>query len=428
MTSAVPDREGESSICVLINHGNNGYLSCATPPFDKVDLTATDDGSGRQLWVLEDQPGGGCTIKTYAGRNEDSGTYLSVNTKGGDIGLHITNDGSGRQMWWLDDVEGNGKEIVVRVSWGRERGQGSVLSREAGGKDVTLVDRVRGPDQVWSVLRVPEEDLPRESYPMPRTHPVPVPVPPHLSPPTRCDKVTIQNIVECVHNLQAKLRGKYGEWLGPDGKTYLVHRRNDARVLGALVDLNKFGQQLTAGARHAHGASNAFVRRLSQLFDTQVSHVGDLPISEWAAGITWNGSDHVAWIGMRLDAHDSWCWSVYYFCHELAHCLGSWSHGRHFYEAFRWCLRTAAAADLWNYHDLNMAWQWEPADTTYGSFNPYRNQDFEAILDAIYNPPLDLAKRYPVVFGPSPLDTFLDDGDASPSPTPSATADEDEAT
>lgn len=401
--------EGASAVCLLINKGNGRYLSCASAPFKLVDLCAGQDGSGRQMWLLQDQPDGDfCTIRVYDGRGSDSCTYLTVGEAAG-VELAILSDTLDRQTWYLDDILGDGTEIVVRLATARVPGEGCVLSRDplaAGGNGVTLVPRVHGDDQKWAVFRVPERNFPKECTLYPPVLPVPAP---NAPPPPWTDDVTIQAIKQRVHDRQAQLRGRYTVWDGPDGRKYLVWRKEDRRVLDVLVRLNGVGAALTAAARANHGADHQFVRRLGQLFETDVSHVGDLNPSVWAAGICWNGSENVAWIGLKLEPADSWCWTVYYFLHEVSHCLGSWSHGDRFYASFRWCLRTAAAAGLWNYSDLNMLWQWEPADNTYGSFCPYRDEDYEAIVDALHNPPLDLIKRYPAVFAPSPYDVFFEE-------------------
>ena len=401
--------EGGSAVCVLVNKGNGGYLSCASPPFQLVDTFAKNDGSGRQMWLLQDLPDGDfCTIKVYAGRGTDSCTYLTVPDKGRSAHLAILSDTYQQQTWYLDDISDDGSEIIIRLATTRAPGDGTILSRDpnaSNGWGVKLVDRVQGPDQKWSVMRVPEADLPKDCGPYPPTHPVPAPV---EASPVKHDLVTLQAIKERVHDQQVQLRGKYTTWQGPDGKEYLLHRKDDQRVLDLVVRINDLGAKLTAHARKAHGPQDRFVRRLSHIFETNVSHVGDLDPSVWAAGICWNGNENVAWIGMKFDPNDSWCWTVYYFMHELSHCLGSWSHGEQFYASFRWCLRSSANAGLWKYDELNMCWQWEPADTTYGSFCPYRDEDYKAIIDALNNPPLDLIKRYPNVFAPNALDQFLE--------------------
>ena len=349
--------EGQTAVCVLVNCASGAFLSCASAPFDRVDLFPKNDGSGRQMWLMHDlDDGSSCTIKVFGGRGNDTRLYLSASEHGAAVSLVAADSHSGLQMFFVDDLHGDGSECLVRVAGGREVGKGCVLSR-IGDKEVGLTDRCLGPDQKWRVMRVAEADLPKAAPPHAGPEHHPPPTAPEGTPALVSDVVSLDDIEAAVHNVQPVLHNIYTRWEGPDGRTYLVNRKDDQRVLDLLVALNKFGVGLTEHARSKHGDHDRFVRRLSHMFETSISHIGDLSPEQWAAGICWCGSDPRVWIGMLLAPTDAWSWSVYYFCHEIAHALGSWSHGPTFYESFRWCLRTAYDAGLWD-PNLGMAWAW----------------------------------------------------------------------
>ncbi len=65
------------------------------------DLFGKDDDSGRQKWIIEPQPGGYVHIRILDGTPADR-KFLSVDPSGASIDLTDSDDGSGRQRWIID--------------------------------------------------------------------------------------------------------------------------------------------------------------------------------------------------------------------------------------------------------------------------------------------------------------------------------------
>lgn len=87
--------------------GKYTYLSRSILP--KVDLWSSDDGSGRQKWVIEtvgtSAKGPVVHIKTIEGERKHC--FMSCDEHGGKVNLWTEDDNSGRQKWVLHDL-GNG--------------------------------------------------------------------------------------------------------------------------------------------------------------------------------------------------------------------------------------------------------------------------------------------------------------------------------
>ncbi|POZ60231.1 hypothetical protein [Chromobacterium alticapitis] len=88
---------------IIISGGTTGgrkYLSC-TEDGSKVDLWEVDDGSGRQRWnfvPLNSNIPSYFNIKVVGGVNSGR-VYLSCTADGAKVDLWATDDGSGRQRW-----------------------------------------------------------------------------------------------------------------------------------------------------------------------------------------------------------------------------------------------------------------------------------------------------------------------------------------
>jgi hypothetical protein len=83
---------------------NRSLLSCQAAGL--VDLWITDDGSGRQRWVMnpvQGAPANVYTLTVYGGTNFGE-TYLSAEPDNG-VGLAMSDDGSGRQHWSLIELD-----------------------------------------------------------------------------------------------------------------------------------------------------------------------------------------------------------------------------------------------------------------------------------------------------------------------------------
>jgi hypothetical protein len=89
---------------------NRSLLSCTATGV--VDLWNTDDGSGRQRWVMnpvQGQPANVFTIAVYGGTNPGC-TYLST-ASGNSVTLVPSDDGSGGQWWNMVEVDA----VVVTI-------------------------------------------------------------------------------------------------------------------------------------------------------------------------------------------------------------------------------------------------------------------------------------------------------------------------
>ncbi|KAF7306294.1 Ricin B-type lectin domain-containing protein [Mycena indigotica] len=83
--------------------GCNTFLSSASCGADLVDLFGSDDGSGRQRWVVSPS-GSGFNVQPYSGR-ASCNTFLSVASCGSDlVDLYSFDDASGRQQFTLTAV------------------------------------------------------------------------------------------------------------------------------------------------------------------------------------------------------------------------------------------------------------------------------------------------------------------------------------
>ena len=90
---------------------NRSLLSCQAGGV--VDLWNTDDGSGRQRWVMNPvagEPDNVYTFTVYGGTNPGE-IYLSVAPNGSSVELAGSDDGSGRQRWALIELD----EVVTTI-------------------------------------------------------------------------------------------------------------------------------------------------------------------------------------------------------------------------------------------------------------------------------------------------------------------------
>merc|ERR1719265_2609144 len=103
------------------------------------DLWYTDDGSGRQVWIIGNCTADDCTngekiIKVFAGFDYGifnaldftaDQVFLSVNPYTDNVGLWHEDDGSGRQRWLIEPCQDSGcgpDEVHIKVAGGTHKG------------------------------------------------------------------------------------------------------------------------------------------------------------------------------------------------------------------------------------------------------------------------------------------------------------------
>lgn len=118
-----------------------------------VDLWDTDDGSGRQKWIIIPVTGhdGVFNIKVFGGNHTDK-VFLSSNDDGSVVDLWNVDDASGRQRWQLLPVSSKIPQYFnIKVLTG-VKGPKAYLSCSADGRTVDLWSNDDGSGrQRWQV-------------------------------------------------------------------------------------------------------------------------------------------------------------------------------------------------------------------------------------------------------------------------------------
>lgn len=135
---------------------NRKYLN-TTIQGDTVNLSTTDDLSGRQQWLLQSTGNGSYNIRVYSGLTT-ARQLLSVNSNGHHVDLWNIDDNSGRQKWYLDSVSTD-NIYRVRVAGGINSSR-KLLSFLPDGSKVDLYDIDDGTGrQHWKIEAIGEYDL-----------------------------------------------------------------------------------------------------------------------------------------------------------------------------------------------------------------------------------------------------------------------------
>jgi hypothetical protein len=123
------------------------YLSAGVDG-DYIDLFRGDDGSGRQRWLIENQPKGYLHI-LVAGGTPTKRRFLSVNSDGMTVDLFQKDDGSGRQRWLIENQPGG--YALIRVAGGTPTDH-VYLSVSPDGTKIDLTDMDHGTGrQRWTI-------------------------------------------------------------------------------------------------------------------------------------------------------------------------------------------------------------------------------------------------------------------------------------
>jgi len=133
--------------------GVKGDRVCLSASRDgsKVDLAASDDGTGRQRWVMTPGDGDWYHIQVVGGLDRAC-AYLSVQEDGSKVDLWDVDDGSGRQRWTLSKGDDGGSWYIVQVSGGTAKGR-TYLSAHADGSRLDLWSSDDGSGrQQWKLI------------------------------------------------------------------------------------------------------------------------------------------------------------------------------------------------------------------------------------------------------------------------------------
>lgn len=123
----------------------------------KVSLAASDDGSGRQRWMVSAVPVASGPIPRYKYQTMlPAGTfremkYLSTSADGSVVDLYNKDDGSGRQNWVMDVPDG--VRLSISISGGISTGK-QVLGKSAGERAIDLYTAANSSSsQRWTFTR-----------------------------------------------------------------------------------------------------------------------------------------------------------------------------------------------------------------------------------------------------------------------------------
>lgn len=133
--------------------GERSFLSCSSDPQNRVvDLWTSEDGSGRQKWVLVPvipHAPNTYTVTVSGGRGNGWGV-LSV-TQDGSVDLFAKDDGSGRQRWYFENLDGRNFRISIAGGRGLANPSKNVLTLDASSGEIRLAERSDAKDgtQTW---------------------------------------------------------------------------------------------------------------------------------------------------------------------------------------------------------------------------------------------------------------------------------------
>lgn len=109
--------------------GSRSFLSCSSDPKNStVDLWTSNDGSGRQVWVLTPATSPNSYVVSAKGGRGNGPNLLSASQDGKRVGLYAKNDGSGRQVWDIKQVSGNTFEVSISGGKGLSKPSARVLT------------------------------------------------------------------------------------------------------------------------------------------------------------------------------------------------------------------------------------------------------------------------------------------------------------
>jgi outer membrane protein assembly factor BamB len=110
-----------------------------------LDLSSTDDGSGRQKWNVTLVAGYKDVYHIMVVGGTESGyVYLSCTSDGNTVDLYTRDDGSGRQRWQIEPIDSNIPQYARIKVYGGMSNPNRYLSSAADGSKLTLVSADTG--------------------------------------------------------------------------------------------------------------------------------------------------------------------------------------------------------------------------------------------------------------------------------------------